>query len=118
MSRNEQNPRVGKVASSGHAGISLLIGGAQSTYESFHTIWNDTGLSPQWSWCERLTEGKQEAWDGGQVEHCAPGCCWDDHIHHQSRHNTNADDKLVDAAQRPTHPGWSNLQQPTCMSTL
>ncbi len=55
------------------------------------------------------THCQEDGRDRGQVEHGAPGGGRDDHVDHQRCDDTDADDKLVDAAQRSPHLGGSNL---------
>lgn len=56
-----------------------------------------------------LTQGEENGWDGGQVEHGAPRSGRDDNIDHESSDNADADDELIDAAQRPSHLCRRNL---------
>ena len=55
------------------------------------------------------TQCEEEGREGGQVEHGAPGGGRDDHVDHQRGHNADADDELIDAAQRAPYLGGSNL---------
>ena len=56
-----------------------------------------------------LTCCKDDGRHRGQVEHESPGRRWNRHVGHQRSEDADADDELVDAAQRSAHLRWGYL---------